>query len=86
MQSNDELYKCRVCGFRHCEMPWGPNGQTPTYDICECCGVEFGYEDCNEGAIKAYIERWKRGEEHMATINYDDYLAKKEKEAKDRTN
>lgn len=82
MQNSNDLYKCRVCGAQHYDMPWGPDGRTPSCEICECCGVEFGYEDCNEVAIQAYIERWKRGEEPMAQVTYEDWLAKKQQEEK----
>ena len=87
MQNDDDLYKCRVCGFRHSYMPWGPKGRTPTYDICDCCGAEFGYEDFTYESIRGHLERWKRGEATMATVTYKDWLAKKEQEGKgDDTN
>ena len=38
--------------------PGGNDGKCPTYDICECCGVEFEYEDCTLKAIQASRERW----------------------------
>ena len=44
MHKNNEFYVCRVCGAEQPEAPWGDDGETPTYDICNCCGVEFGYE------------------------------------------
>ncbi|WP_407906848.1 hypothetical protein [Escherichia coli] len=43
---------CRVCGAEQPEAPWGDDGETPTYDICNCCGVEFGYEDSTVQSIK----------------------------------
>ncbi|MFC3695068.1 hypothetical protein [Chenggangzhangella methanolivorans] len=52
-----ELNHCRVCGFNQHE-PWGPDGTEPTYDICSCCGVEFGYEDCTVEGVKAYRAEW----------------------------
>ncbi len=34
-------YTCPVCGYDKLEEP-------PTdYNICECCGTEFGYHDAN---------------------------------------
>ena len=50
---------CRVCGFLHDKdykdndyFPWGKDGNTPTFDFCECCGTEFGYNDyCLENII-----------------------------------
>jgi hypothetical protein len=49
---------CRVCGKIQDDPPWGEDGQCPTYDICDCCGIEFGYGDCTLKAIQASRERW----------------------------
>jgi hypothetical protein len=54
-------YRCRVCGLAQAEAIWGTDGQCPTYDICDCCGCEFGYEDCIPGGIKRHRERWLEG-------------------------
>ena len=40
-----EKFYCRICGYRLGFEPWGDDGKTPTYEICPCCGVEFGNED-----------------------------------------
>jgi hypothetical protein len=52
---------CLVCGLAvqdGDEEPWGPGGDNPTYNFCDCCGVEFGYEDfALEGVLRAR-ERW----------------------------
>ena len=34
---------CRVCGKVQDDPTWGEDGKTPTFDICDCCGVQFGY-------------------------------------------
>ena len=53
---------CRVCGLFHEDAPWGEDGKTPTFNICECCGVEFGYEDATPEATDKFREAWiKRG-------------------------
>ncbi|MES2345349.1 MAG: hypothetical protein V4494_05385 [Chlamydiota bacterium] len=49
---------CRVCGKIQNDPPWGEDSQCPTYDICDCCGTEFGYGDCTVKAIRASRERW----------------------------
>jgi hypothetical protein len=49
---------CRVCGKIQGDFPWGDDGQSPTYDICDCCGVEFGYGDCTLKAIRIFRNRW----------------------------
>lgn len=52
-----DLDHCRVCGFNYGQ-PWGPDGTDPTYEICCCCGVEFGYEDCTAQSTKSYRAEW----------------------------
>lgn len=44
---------CRVCGHDHGDFIWGEDGNTASFEICDCCGTEFGYEDATlEGIIK----------------------------------
>lgn len=52
---------CRVCGFGLSYPPWGEDDNSPTWEICACCGTEFGYEDCTMAGIKAQRERWLSG-------------------------
>lgn len=49
---------CRVCGLYSEDLPWGADGNTPSYLICHCCGVEFGYEDSTIESIKKYRMVW----------------------------
>lgn len=56
MHSNDE-YICRVCGLEQEDITW-EGGIYPSHNICPCCGVEFGYEDCNINSIMKYRELW----------------------------
>ncbi|GMU81267.1 MAG: hypothetical protein AMXMBFR47_11380 [Planctomycetota bacterium] len=53
-----KLNACRVCGWQQEEPPWGADGKTPSFAICSCCGVEFGYEDATPEAIKRYRAKW----------------------------
>ena len=56
-------YNCRVCGFNQGFEPWGKDEETPTFDICDYCGVQFGHEDCNIFYVKKFREEWlKNGE------------------------
>lgn len=70
-------YICHVCGYNGLiEAPWSENGKVPSHNICDCCGVEFGYEDCNEGAILRYRENWINGgcewfDESQKPINWN---------------
>lgn len=48
----NELPHCRVCGLDQRELPWGEDGTSLTFAICDCCGVEFGYEDSAGEAVQ----------------------------------
>ena len=54
---SDQL-RCRVCGLIQDEPPRGEDGRTATFDICDCCGVEFGYEDSARESARRYRQRW----------------------------
>ena len=51
-------YNCRVCGLEQDELPWGEDGKCPNYDICDCCGVEFGNEDYTYDSTIRYRKEW----------------------------
>lgn len=52
-------YTCHVCGYPELsEPPWGEDGQSSSFNICPCCGVEFGYEDATEIALLKYRQQW----------------------------
>ena len=54
-----ELENCRICGFHYYDFfPWGDDGKTPTYDLCLCCGAEFGFDDETQNSIKKYRTQW----------------------------
>ncbi len=55
---NNKNSMCKVCGLLLDEAPWGEDGETPSFEICDCCGVEFGYEDSTIESIKRYREMW----------------------------
>lgn len=45
------MYTCPVCGYDQLEDP-------PTdYNICECCGTEFGYHDARRSHAELR-QRW----------------------------
>jgi hypothetical protein len=58
---NNSFLVCRVCGKIQDDPPWGDDGQYPSHNICDCCGVEFGYGDCNLKAIISSRRRWLKG-------------------------
>ncbi|MCD6620003.1 hypothetical protein [Aeromonas veronii] len=49
---------CRVCGYELDDYPWGEDGNSPTWDICSCCGTEFGYEDCTLPSVRKKRQDW----------------------------
>ena len=53
-----DLYNCRVCGLPQDELPWGEDGASPTFEICDCCGTEFGYEDTTPAAAGRARQKW----------------------------
>ena len=58
LKNNQESYCCRVCGLKHDPAPWGDDGNTPIFELCICCGVQFGYEDCMPEGVKRYRKIW----------------------------
>jgi hypothetical protein len=58
MHNDIEIMRCRVCGLLQTEPPWGADGESPTFDFCACCGVEFGYGDATAVAVRKWRERW----------------------------
>lgn len=51
-------HNCRICGLYIEDLPWGEDGVTPTYEICSCCGGEFGNDDYTMESVKKYRARW----------------------------
>jgi hypothetical protein len=49
---------CRVCGYELSVPPWGIDNNSPTWEICPCCGTEFGYEDCTPMSVRKKREEW----------------------------
>lgn len=51
-------YYCRICGFNHGSLIWGDDNETPSYEICECCGCEYGNDDYTLESIIRYRNKW----------------------------
>ena len=56
--SAPNIHECRVCGCYSVDFPWGEDGRNPSYNICQCCGVQFGKEDISLESIKKYRTEW----------------------------
>lgn len=57
-------YTCPVCGYDQLEEPpRDKHGKCPSYEICSCCGFEFGYDDDAAGfTYDSFRKDWvKRG-------------------------
>jgi hypothetical protein len=61
---NTDAHLCRICGLFHEDAPWGEDCNSPTFDICDCCGVEFGYEDATIEAADRFREIWIKNGAH----------------------
>lgn len=62
MNKNNHILNCRVCGLDQGFKPWGADGETPSFDICDCCGLTFGYQDCQISAIRKHRSQWLENE------------------------
>lgn len=54
-------YICTTCGYDQLEEPPRENGG-PSFEICECCGVEFGYQDCTPESNNNFRCLWKKSD------------------------
>lgn len=54
----DERFICCICGYRLKFKICGEDGKSPPYEICPCCGVEFGNEDYTLTPILEYRKKW----------------------------
>ncbi len=59
--SDAERFRCRVCGAKQDQPPWGEDCESPSHRICSCCGTEFGYEDVTMEAVQMNRRRWVEG-------------------------
>ncbi len=52
---------CPVCGYDKLqELPYGDNeGGQPSFEVCSCCGFEYGFHDLNSGySFEKYLQEW----------------------------
>ena len=54
-------FYCRICGLEQLEAPWGDDDKTANFEICGCCGCEFGCDDYNIDVIREYRKQWLSG-------------------------
>jgi hypothetical protein len=58
MYNDKYSYYCRVCGLYNEDPPWGIDGSCSTFNICDCCGTEFGYHDFTLEGIRQQRDIW----------------------------
>lgn len=58
LKSEYNNYECRICGYRSENPPWGEDGITPSYELCDCCGAQFGKDDVSSEIINEYRQQW----------------------------
>ena len=50
---------CPVCGYPKLSQPPYDSYGYPTYEICSCCGFEFGFDDSvQDRTFERYREEW----------------------------
>lgn len=42
---NSKTYTCTVCGYPSLDEPPVDEYGCASFDICSCCGIQFGYHD-----------------------------------------
>lgn len=53
-----ENFICNICGYPELKRPPRDKTGTSTFDICPCCGGEFGYNDATPSAEDTYRKNW----------------------------
>ena len=58
-------YMCPVCGFDELNEPPYDQKNAPSYEICPCCGFEFGFDGANNSiAYVDFRQRWIKNGAH----------------------
>jgi len=55
---NKNTYVCPVCGYEHLDEPPYDEHGCSSFEICPCCGSEFGYDD-HSATHDALRQKWK---------------------------
>ena len=50
---------CPICGYPNLDEPPYDKYGDPSYEICACCGFEYGFDDHSEGyTFESYRKEW----------------------------
>jgi len=53
------MYTCPVCGYDQLDLMPYNSGKAGSYDICDCCGFQFGVtDDDKKYTFESYREEW----------------------------
>lgn len=53
------MYNCPICGYDKLDEKPYDNEGNPSYEICNCCGFEFGFDDASEGeSFEEFRKKW----------------------------
>ena len=53
-----QKFICNICGYPNLDRPSRDETGAPSFDICQCCGGEFGYNDASQEAEVNYRRNW----------------------------
>ena len=52
-------YTCPVCGYSELDEPPYDDQNNASYEVCSCCGFEFGFDDKAKGvSFEDYRKKW----------------------------
>ena len=55
----EKNFICPVCGLAKLREPLYNNSSNPSYEICVCCGFEFGFDDnLKRQTYDSYRTKW----------------------------
>jgi hypothetical protein len=77
----NKKYLCPVCGFLGLKEPAFNQQNIPSYEICPCCGFEFGFDgNNNQETFAAFRKRWleKGGQWFMESLKPKDWDMQKQ--------
>ncbi len=53
-----QKFICNICGYPDLDEPPYDETGAPSFEICPCCGGEFGYHDATPEAKENYRKDW----------------------------
>ena len=66
---SEYIYQCPVCGFIGLTRPAYSAGGESSFEICPCCGVQFGYDDVSL-SFEELRSRWIQRGMHWSSTAF----------------